>query len=391
MMGGAAAVPTVIEDKEPPDILYINEKLGGRDKGFGFSRSMFSKREWRTLKIFCLTNRITQIDLNRMYNRYLSSDAAVVRKMRIRLEDISCSFSKQSEVRQDLAEVLCPFIFLKSFEGLKEPYSSTEVSFARCIIMGYVTCLQPISDMIFDFFSISRRSLNAKVNATIFAYNVKECIKVFACELMPSAAKKFIVQYCIGDDDEEWSLLTIMQIGTKYPITFYPLRLFQKCLKRLIFGDRFWDGRNALPSRFDDEGIFCDEALFMNQKCCIKETARQIIGDFTAVNNQPPRLYAERRSDLISISAECCVKIKDALGYRWARALIEESELEYPDDQYFADIPSDVDSEVRIYDSKIQSDFVYNVGTGYRAWIEHHKLKNGEIVKELWHRTASDL
>lgn len=389
-MGAAATFP-IARESDPPEILYIHDKLRGKKKGFGFARSMFSKLEWRTLKKFCVFHNVSQLDLNRVYTRYLSTDAAVVRKMRVLIADIGAPFAAHSPIYQDMVEVMFPGLFLRSFTGLKEPYSSTEISFARFIILGYTTCSQPISDLIFDFFSISRRSMNIKVVATIFAYNLKQIVKVFTSELSNSAARRFLVEKCIGEDDEEMTILSVMQLGVKYPLLFFQLFLFQRHLKRLIFGDRFWEGRPLAPSRFIEEGLSYDPLVFKNEKYCIKETARQILFDFANAESSVVRLYPTCRDDISQLTVDCCTRAKTSLGYRWARDLIEESELDYPQEQCFADVPADIDNEVRIYDHKIQSDFVYNVGTGYRAWVEQHKLRSGEVIKELWHRTGPDL
>lgn len=390
-MGNTIVVPAAVDTEEPPDVLYVNDRLRGKAKGFGFARTMFSKKEWRTLKKFCILNKVTQIDLNRMYNRYLNTEAATVRKMRILITDISDQFSVHSEVYQDMAGVLLPSLFLRDYEGLKDPYSSTEISFARCVILGYMACLEPISDLIYDFFSISRRVMNVKVMATVFAYNFKQCVKVFCSELKPSATRRFLLEKCIREDDEELTILSIMQMGTKYPMLFYQLHLFQRHFKRLIFGDKFWSGREAFPTRFAEADLEESAAFFANEKSVIKETARQILSDFSVEETERPRLYWSKRDPISSLSEECCIRVKHLLGYRWARALIEESELEYPPSQCFADTFPDVDDEVRIYDNKIDSDFVYNVGTGYRAWVEKHRLRSGEVIKELWHRTGPDL
>ena len=385
-----AKVPVVSEAEEPPDVLFIDENLRGNNKGFGFSRLMFSKKEWRTLKKFCIANGIAQLDLNRMYNRYLANDAAVVRNMRILLADVSGQFSDKSPVYKDIMQILCPTIFLREYDGLKPPYSNMEISFARCIIIGYTFCLQPISDLVYDFFSISRRS-SVQLSATVFAYNLKQCVSIFCSELKPSATRRFVIEKCIRDDDEEISILSIMQIGLKYPLLFFQLYLFQKHFRRLIFGDVFWKGRKIFPSRFGGIGIVHDECVFLSEKDAIRETARQILYDFATEATESPRLYWEQKVNVTELTIQACTRAKHSLGYRWARSLIEESELEYPCDQCFADVPSDYDDEVRLYDNQIKSDFVYNVGTGYRAWVEQHKLRDGEVVKELWHRTNGSL
>ena len=136
-MGGIVVTGSNISEvsSEPlQDVLYINNKLKGADKGFGFSRSMFSKKEWRTLRKFCVDNNIRQTDLNRVYNIYLASDAAVIRNMRVLLNDLTEKFSNQCSIFRDLAEIFVPGIFLKTSEGLKSPHSDKEVSFARFVI-----------------------------------------------------------------------------------------------------------------------------------------------------------------------------------------------------------------------------------------------------------------
>jgi hypothetical protein len=393
-MGGIIATSSSSIDSSEPlkDVLFINNKLKGTEKGFGFSRSMFSKMEWRTLKKYCQDNNIRQIDLNRVYNIYLASDAALIRNMRVLLTDITEKFSNQCSTFRDLSEIFIPGIFLRTADGLKNPHSDKEVSFARFVLCGCIFCNQPVCDIVYDFFSICRQNLEIKPSATIFSYNFKQVVIRIGAEMPPSAVWRYIEEKCIVENEEEISISALMQMSLKYPLLFYAFVLFQRHFKRVFFGDEFWNGRNQIASRFQaHENLTCSQQDFENISNALQQTARVILADYFQPTFTISRLHPEKVEVPSMLNEQCCVKLKNDLGYKWARDLISESAMDIPKEQTFAEIPQTFVEEMRLYDSKIDSEFVYNAGSGYRAWVERHKLSNGKIVKEWFHRTSPDL
>lgn len=207
----------------------------------------------------------------------------------------------------------------------------------------------------------------------------------------PSAVWRFIEEKCIVENEEELQILTLMQMSLKYPLLFYEFVLFQRHFKRVFFGDAFWKGRDQIDSRFQEyEDIKCSSQDFKNISIALQQSARVILADYFHSTLAISRLHPEKVVVPDILDEQCCIKLKDDLGYKWARDLIAESGLIVPETQTFAEIPPNFEEQLRLYDSKIDSDFVYNAGSGYRAWVEKHKLSNGKVVKEWFHRTGPD-
>jgi hypothetical protein len=62
---------------------------------------------------------------------------------------------------------------------------------------------------------------------------------------------------------------------------FYPLHRFRKHFKRIMFGDKFWVGKNPIKSRFPEIfGSLKGKSLgYENEALSIRETARSILAD----------------------------------------------------------------------------------------------------------------
>ena len=80
--------------------------------------------------------------------------------------------------------------------------------------------------------------------------------------------------------------------------------------------------------------------------------------------------------------------MKENLGYKLAKELIRESELEVEESQKFSGLPeSDVETEEqRIYDKKIERECMYNHALGTRAWVDTYIDEDGDIIREETHR-----
>jgi hypothetical protein len=164
---------------------------------------------------------------------------------------------------------------------------------------------------------------------------------------------------------------------------------FRVAFQRKFFGDKFWKGRPAFQSRFFDLQL-TPETLH-NVDRAIIETARSIVLDYergtpsglTSVENPP---IDEDPSSYV-LSELACSRLKSALGYREARALILESGFKWDSEQLFIDIPQTTQEDQHLYDNKLKKNFTYNAGTGYRAWQETYVARDGTVIKEVCYRS----
>lgn len=164
---------------------------------------------------------------------------------------------------------------------------------------------------------------------------------------------------------------------------------FRVAFQRKFFGDKFWKGRQTFESRFFDL-MHLPETLH-NVDRALVETARSIVLDYergtpiglTPIESPP---ISENPSEYV-LSELACTRLKSALGYREARALILESGFRWHEEQLFVDIPQTVQEDQQIFDSKLKKNFVYNAGTGFRAWQESYVGRDGTVLREKCYRS----
>jgi hypothetical protein len=372
--------------------LFINENQGTLFKkdpkyGIGFSRSMFSSKEWTTLQKFSKEHYIYQTDLNIVFKRYLSGPDSILRRMRVSINDLKQSFADQILIIREICDVFLPQIFHKDFDGLDPPFAVDEISFARFALLGYLFCAQPFQDVIYDLFSIAKRNLNIKIGTIIYTYNIQQISLLLGEEMVKPASLIYAQKKCNIKNEMEVSIETVMLYAVKYPIIFFRLELFRKVFRRQLFGDKFWRSQQPLPSRFD---IISREEYFCTISIAGRESARAIVLDYE--ENTPLTLITSARRKLENeedfiVNAQICHRMKADLGYRLARNVILESGFQYDQSEKFMSLPVDEIKEQRIYDPKIKREFVYNAGTGFRSWIDLFRDRDGRVRKEVAFRS----
>lgn len=380
--------------------LHVDDNQKNPNYGIGFAKAMFTLKEWNSLKQFCNSHNIQQTDLNRIALKFLSSPEAQLRNMRVAISDFKLTFANQSLIIRECADVFIPQIFLKPVpEVLNPPYSLDEISFSRFIYLGYTFAAQPYQDLIYDFFSITKRNYALQIVTKIYSFNIQQ-ISVLLTENLPkSTTLAYLQKRCNVRNDTEISLEDIMKLAMKYPLLFYPLVQYQKCFQRKFFGDQFWTSRPKLLSRFFDYEVYDS---FESLEKAQKRSAQAIICDYrdktpTSLIVERSPLYEETDQDDLSprhliesnyqISSEILRRMKADLGYRMTRRLVLESGYKWSkEDQHFMNLSIPDDhyevADERIYDPKLRATFLMNYGSGLRAWVDIYRGRDGRILRE---------
>lgn len=376
-LGKDVEMLTVTEDKNSPGF------------GLGFSKVMFKRhKDWTVLKEFCERYNINQKDLNRIYAKYLNHDEVYIRQYRVRTVDTKNHFSTMPLALRELADVMLPYIYFKDEKGLPLPepvVNMEEVTFTRFIVRSYHFLAQPLSDVIFDFFCVIRQNLRLKLRAKLFTFNLKQLVIVLMSELQQSSCKDYLLARVNLVNDTEISIAQVVKLGCKYPIMFYLLERFRKHMRRLVFGDRFWEGRSVIRSKLDSTALFTVierpmESVMLNlelnvnnvhargrrtgadhknshtpkkpkravitptvppavgritdpsEQAYTRTTARNIITDIymaVATSSQFPLMPTQYDHEVTYIDQALLNKLKTVLGYKRARMMILESDLPF--------------------------------------------------------------
>lgn len=201
-------------------------------------------------------------------------------------------------------------------------------------------------------------------------------------------------QYCFEDEEDKILIETIIRLGCKYPLMFYPLHAFiRKRLRRVFFMSKCPACESRLEVLFDSSKF----DRLRDREECVAETAVTIISDVVQLgtfrDRSPPRfvLNTQRPPRVDVVDESVWVRLKQSFGYRTARALVAESRL--PCSRPF--FPSDEDlfaancEDVRLRDSTVGRDFVYNVASGRTAWVDAVRERDyGGIVRERWDQAS---
>ena len=383
------------------EAVFVDDDPAEMKRSVGFSPDIFKGQEFLTLKIFCNRRAIHQRHLNALFNTFIPAEHAYLREFRVRTLDCKERYSDKTKLNQEIAEILIPTIFMKQFRGLQEGHSMEEVTFPRFLIMSFIFCAQPMPDLIFDFISILRQRFDLKLNAIMFAYNFEQMVHVLMEELKPSATKSHLSNLLFKlRKEEEMTVDEVILMGIKYPLLFYALKRFRQYFRRMVCGDKFWEQRKMLKSRFASEIVLKKgyAAEFVNEDAAKRATARALLRDvvYHAENEYHLRLTDSFYTPWTSISDEDCTTLKEVLGYKLARSLILESEFSYPSvGQDFINpaFISEGPGEERITDHKSRQDFYYDVATGKRSWIQKYVSHDGAdtVLAEREHGTVSHL
>ena len=273
----------------PPkvDVLHVGDDPKDPNYGIGFAKALFQKNEFFLLKKFTSQKRIHQTDLNLLYSLFLTGEDVFLRNFRVRTTDTKVKFQREAEtlLSFEIADVYLPALFMKPFPEapkiLPQPAAYDEVTFTRFVIIGFIFCAQPVSDLIYDFFSIFKQNFTMKLSTTFFTFNIKHLMAVNTEEMKRSAALRYILDKISPKDDTELRLETIIMLGLKYPIIFYPLERFRHKFKRVMFGDKFWSNKKTTKSKFQDVfGKFKGRSPgYETEGSAVRHTARSIVSD----------------------------------------------------------------------------------------------------------------
>ena len=273
-----------------------------------------------------------------------------------------------------------------------------------------------------------------KLSSVMFTFNLKETIVQINENAKKSAAYSYVVMKVNPIDDTEISIEHVCVLAVKYPIMFYPIERFRKHFRRVLFGDKFWSGRKVLKTNFKENFAHLRKRgaeVYADEDTAIRETARSIISDFQVLSRQNQVLLSKRAAfdlstiedsehkvyhgtehpryhtvpkhtdisipitstipeeRIMSIDPLTAKLMKEDLGYKLAKELIRESQLEIHESQKLHELPeplADDEEEQRIFDKGVEREFVYNTATGTRAWVDPYVDEDGDIVKEITHR-----
>lgn len=278
--------------------------------------------------------------------------------------------------------------------------TTEEVSFARFVVSAYLFCSQQIADLIYDFLSLLRQRYNLRLHAIMFMFTLMEVLKVLVEDTEKTHTLKFVMDLLSSrGKDDEISAISVIKLGLKFPIIFYPLERFRKHFKRLVFGDQFWELRKNLKSNLADLPVASDEykLWFINEEVALAETAIAIISDIESDATISKYKYNEnfpRRST--TIDEELCLDLVRILGYKTAWNLITDSKLPIVCDPIFlqAHLPNHKKDKVELesffipedsvvlYDEKAGRKFKFSALDGSSTWAQHVVSPAGEIVRE---------
>jgi hypothetical protein len=430
------------------DVLHVNDDEQDPNYGIGFSKTMFKPKEWNLLKTFCNKKGVFQTDLNHLFNIYLTNEEVYLRQFRVKVTETKKKFTEHSLLNFEISDVYIPQLFMRPFHGLEKPAEFDEVTFPRFVVLGYTFCTQPMTDMIYEYFSIMRQNYNLQLPATMFSFNVLETVKVLSEEMdQQTSGLLYVYQKINPANDTEYTLEDVIRFGIRYPVMFYPLQRFRLHFRRLIFGDKFWANKKPTKTKFPKEfGAFKGKSPgYENEAAANVETARSIIADYQLdlqLELINARAVIEKRQTLIAaaqamgevhnddhedtreelktegdvqgkknayanlrlpptkptvpmrtkesspvefVTAEILARMKADIGYKLARDVVRDSKLPYAEGQAFMDYPEELDENERIYDNKVHREFMYNVGTGTSAWVQPFVSEaDDEIVRETW-------
>ena len=165
--------------------------------------------------------------------------------------------------------------------------------------MGCIFCLLPMTDLICALFSAVKQSMNAEkylpTNTKIPKVTYEGVVEILSDDLQKTGCLEYILKsfkssgsIINNEQDSIIPLEDIITLGIKYPILFYSCRLFQNNLRRLFFGDIFFQNHNYLKSRLEYENLkeqmvihnFSEyNQFFVTETIACQLTAKNILTD----------------------------------------------------------------------------------------------------------------
>jgi hypothetical protein len=288
---------------------FVDDEAPDRYTTVGFSPNAFTEFEWASLKTFCNKRGITQTELNLVFRKHCQYKNAHLTGYRVRLEDLKEHFLKETRITMEMLGLFFPPVLLKEYQGLSPPYSHQEFSFARFVINGYIFCSLPMPDLICVLFSTIKQTAKAKRNLTVDTkiplITFHHVVRLLSDDLARTGALGYILtlfsrhnpattsRSSSSSGSADISLEDIIKLGLKYPLLFFEARRFQTHVRRVFFGDKFWETRHYLKTRL--EGLAPDadwvppahhyEADFATEKDALRVTAAAIVTDVYHVSH----------------------------------------------------------------------------------------------------------
>lgn len=94
---GAAAALLFVKD---PTVVFIDDPPPKDRRIKGFSKQIFKRFEWPTLKIFCNTYEIKHQDVSTIFMRFLQYEEVYLLQFKVRTKDVRSHFSMHTKLEQ---------------------------------------------------------------------------------------------------------------------------------------------------------------------------------------------------------------------------------------------------------------------------------------------------
>lgn len=405
----------------------VDDRSEGLIHEQGFAKSIFIKFEWFALESFCHKYHITQKDLSVVFKKFLSHEEVYLRHFRVRTDDAKYNFLLKTRLQQEIVDAIIPLIYMKDFPGLEQPHSHQEVTFPRFVIMSCIFCNQTIPDLIRDFLAVLRQKLQLHVTSTMHYYSFEQIVKVLLEDLKKSAARTVIVR-CLEElsKNGDIAVLSSIKMGLKYPILFYSLERLRKHFRRMIFGDKFWEGKRKMKLQLSDDLSEFNgyDTHYTDEASATKESSRSVIADAMNVKRTDALFSISDvlQTPVLQIEEVHCTRLKTLFGYELARQLIVDSEIPVDCDAMFIqqafgicnnDLKMGVSTKlkiagpilstkdpssrlttaqstpfnknsIKIYDEEIGRSFKYDTESGKITWAKTVVSESGEVLDETY-------
>lgn len=94
---GAAAALLVIHD---PNVVFVDDIRPKDPRIKGFSKQLFKRLEWPTLKFFCNTYEIKHEDMCTLFKRFLQYEEVYLLQFKVRIKDVRHHYTLHSKLEQ---------------------------------------------------------------------------------------------------------------------------------------------------------------------------------------------------------------------------------------------------------------------------------------------------
>jgi hypothetical protein len=214
---------------------------------------------------------------------------------------------------------------------------------------------------------------------------------VLACVSVSSSTNLFFLT-STASTSHRYELGDCIRLVIKYPLMFYFIKRFRHHFRRIFLGDKFWGATKSLKSKLVGELNIKKgyDVHFASEHAARKQTCRAILADLYGQPLGAGALNTDEHEPVTFINDTVCNHLKKSIGYKLAKSLILESELDYvTEGQLFlnsapkAVVGSKDDTDSRFHDKLSGEDLKYNNLTGKRAWICRYTDYNNEAGPPL--------